>query len=201
MRCQFSVLSAGIRPHQVMALHGMVSLCWIGAGAMAHRLRPDLPWGQGLAIMGMMLLILMLIRNRWIRRSRVNGILRLAESGVMGCFAVFAGFQGWWPAMLTLGVMTLVLVFAYRQEQPGHKPSRHILISESGVRIPGKWGGRLLEWPEIENLIYRHGVFTLNLRDGRLHQFEVQPPSEDWSQVEPQCRKWIKNSQNQKNSN
>lgn len=179
-----------IRPHQVAALHWLVALNWMGAGAMAHRLDSAAPWGMIGGVLGAALLVFTLVRNRWVRNPRINGILRILEILIQFAFAVYAGLQGWWPALIAMLILWMALLYAYRNEQKGRHPGS-ILISEKGVQLPGKWGLRFLGWEEVENLILRHGVFTLNCRDGRLYQYDAATPLPSLPELEVQSEAWI----------
>lgn len=190
MNFQFTVRTDGVRPHQTMALHWMVALAWMGAGAMAHRLHSEAPWGLGLGILGLILLSLGWTKSRWMQRPKVNGPLRLVEAGIMAGFSFYAARQGWWPALITLGGLTLAVLYAYTQEKHRQR-SRMILISEAGVQIPGKWKSLHRGWDEMENLLYRQGIVTINDREGRFLQFRVHPPAEDWKPMEERVREWI----------
>lgn len=195
-----------VKKQQIVALHLIIVFCCIVTGALILLLHyasgfiadsylyllDSLPakWIAYLILfLGVLLLYLLIFRNRWLLKKTVNRPIRIAECAVLLVFFLFSLQQKWFlPA--TLYALTAATVFFALYWETVSDPTLYVRISESGVRLPANTGKRSLHWKEIEQVIFRFGILTINCYDNRLFQWPVQSANfqkEDFRQFCDSC--------------
>ncbi|RYE23176.1 MAG: hypothetical protein EOP51_11400, partial [Sphingobacteriales bacterium] len=80
-----------VKTHQVTALHLLVALAAIGAGAvLSHFYAPAAVWGIAVLAAGVVLMLVAMFRNKWLLKKNTNRIVRVFELMAMLCLAGFA---------------------------------------------------------------------------------------------------------------
>jgi hypothetical protein len=105
--------------------------------------------------------------------ARSNFLFRLLE--ITGF-----SFAAWYffsalnsPLQGSLVVATLIgLLYLLLMERNIFKPV-DILLNEKGIRLPGMNKSQLLPWNEIDNLRIRNDFISINTKDNRFLQFEI----------------------------
>lgn len=105
--------------------------------------------------------------------ARSNFLFRLLE--ITGF-----SFAAWYffsalnsPLQGSLVVATLIgLLYLLFMERNIFNPV-DILLNEKGIRLPGMPKSKLLPWNEIENLRIRNDFISINTKDNRFLQFEI----------------------------
>src|SRR5690348_10962230 len=96
-----------VKAHQVTALHLLVALASIGAGAVLFRYyEPAAIWSIALIVVGVVLLLVSMFRNKWLLRKNINRVVRVFELMAMLCLASFAAIQEWTPPAIMFGVLS-----------------------------------------------------------------------------------------------
>jgi len=210
MHFQLSLAEEQVKPHQVTTLHliaaftlaGMGGLCFVlPAGSTGRPVDNDTSRIAGTALMvtGVLLLGVALFRNRWLLRAHVNRIFRAGELAVvLGLTACWLLLQYWMPAVIT-GLLSGALVFALYWEQQGQRQARYITVDPDGIRLPGIGRGRLLGWPEVERVLLRFGVLTVDCYDNHLFQWNIRQADFDKETFETWCAQQIADGKRKRN--
>lgn len=143
-------------------------------------------FGLVCVLAGLIVLVIAVFNKKWLRRPRANLVLRITELiillGSTGAFYLF----GWHIPAAMFGVLSLAVLFALFWEQSGSK-GQAVLIDDAGVHLPFAFRGRTLPWWEIEQVLLRHGVLTVDCFDNHLYQWNVQPPAFSPAAFEEDC--------------
>jgi len=163
-----------VKPHQVTALHLMAALAMIGAGAVMRRFyAPAGVWSLILAGAGVLLLLASLFRNKWLVGSGANRILRILELLIVGGLAAFFTYKHWTPPAVMFGVLTAAVLFSlFWEKQAG--AGQTIRIDEQGIKLPITSRRRSINWHEVEKVILRFGILTIDCEDNRLYQWNIK---------------------------
>lgn len=190
-----------VRPHQVTALHLIAALMLVGAGALSFLIRtyaPVLPLsdtmvlvaGSACLLAGMILLVMIVFRNRWLLHPQINQIFRIAELIILcGTAAFFTMFQWWIPAAMS-GIVSLTLVFSLFWEKGKNRVQR-VAIDKTGVHLPAASRRRQLNWSEVDRVMLRFGVLTIDCHDNRLMQWNVKQTAFESDDFEQWCLQQI----------
>ncbi len=197
MNFTLELVEERIKPHQVTALHLIAALTLTGAGGLCFLIRsyaPSLPVsgaavliaGASCILAGLALLGIVIFRNRWLLNPHINHIFRIAELIMLsGTAAFFTMFQWWIPAAMS-GIVSVTLAFSLFWER-GKNRRQYIAFSEDVIRLPVTSRRKQLSWPEVERVIFRFGVLTIDCHDNHLMQWNVQPPAFDPGTLEAWC--------------
>jgi hypothetical protein len=176
-----------VKPHQVMALHLMAALAMAGSGAVLKLFYPPAAiWSLVLAIAGVALLLYALFRNKQIIKPAINRTLRVMELLVLGGLALFFTYMRWTPPAVVFGILTAAVVFAIFWES-GQGKGQIILIDGDGIKLPASSRRRSIIWPEIERVILRHGILTIDCVDNRLYQWNIGNPGINTTEFDSFC--------------
>ncbi len=180
-----------VKSHQVTALHLLVALASIGAGAvLSYFYDPAATWGLVLLAVGVLLMLLAMFRNKWLLGKKVNRVVRVFELMIMLGLASFAAIQKWTPPAVMFSVLSAALLFAIIWENQGDS-SLKIFVDEEGVKLPVTSRKRFVAWMDIDQLLLRFGTLTVNCSDNRLFQWTVGATDFDKQQFERFCEQQI----------
>lgn len=180
-----------VKAHQVTALHLLVALASIGAGAVLFRYyEPAAIWSIALIVVGVVLLLVSMFRNKWLLRKNINRVVRVFELMAMLCLASFAAIQEWTPPAIMFGVLSAAVLFAIIWENQGDG-SLKILVDDDGVKLPVTSRKRFVAWQDIDQLLLKFGTLTINCSDNRLFQWVIGSINFDKEQFEDFCAKKI----------
>lgn len=122
--------------------------------------------------LGLGLLTLCLVRGRWLLNRKVNVAVRVAELALLLFLAVCAFIVGATvPAILYLLVSGAVIFSIYWERIADN--TMYVRIDERGIRLPASSRLRALRWEEVEDVILRFGILTVNCCDNRLFQWNI----------------------------
>ena len=122
---------------------------------------------------GLALLGLLLFRNAWLTSPRINRIVRFAELFMVLGMASFAAYYGMMVAALIFGVVSAAVFFAVYWEGIADN-TLYISVSERGIRLPVTYRKKFLDWWEVEQVLLRFGVVTIDCCDNRLFQWNIR---------------------------
>jgi hypothetical protein len=137
-----------------------------------------LKWGGPVTtLLGLTLLGFLIFKNKWLNEVRINRGVRIVE------LIIFTGFTfiAWqlkvvYPAAM-FGIIAVCLLLALFWETKTGE--RNVVISENGILIPKASGGELLKWYEVQNVIHRFGIITIDCIDNRLLQWNTKKSALD----------------------
>jgi hypothetical protein len=123
------------------------------------------------AIAGFVLLGLLLFKNKWLIDTKVNRIVRIIELLLFISFTVIAlRYEIVYPAII-FGIACVALLYALFWESK--TAEKKVVINENGIFTP-KANVGTLHWYEIQHVILRFGIITIDCLDNKLFQWSIQ---------------------------
>lgn len=180
------VLQNKLKRNQVTALHLMVGfllilmgfVTWLIPGSLKSMRYAFLDTISLIYIVfGFFLLFVSVFFNKKIIQGKSNLLIRFMEVTALFPILIYSLIQKWYlPATYSAAAFTGI-VFAYFWEKNAGKKAQ-VHIDKEGVRLP-HFTGKTLKWPEIERLIIKHGVLTIDCRNNHLYQYEIENINSD----------------------
>jgi len=174
-----------VKPHQVTTLHLVCALGFIGTGAIIAVYNYTIPiWGGALLVAGIVLLGLTLFKNRWVTRT-ANLPVRIAELLIALAIALYSMTQHWKFPTGMFGVLSAGILFAMFWERKSGAVL-YVHIDESGLQLP-VLRRRTLPWTEVEEVVLRFSILTINCTDNHLFQWTIADTNTDPEIFEAFC--------------
>ncbi len=159
-----------------------------------------LKWGGPLtSLLGFILLGFLIFKNKWLDDRAVNRTVRIVE------LIVFAGFTfaAWklkviYPAAM-FGIIAACLLMALFWETKNME--RKVIIGEEGIITPKATGNQQLRWYEVQNILLKFGILTIDCVDNRLLQWQVKSFSTDVESFNDFCKAKIAASMKERGKN
>jgi hypothetical protein len=186
---------------RMTTLHVMLALvlCGIGAGSLAlywftaispNFKKPYAPFvllGVASLLLGLGIIAAAIFYKSWLRAGKRSLGLRIIEivmmGGASGTFA-FAGQTR--PAWLFALIAAAILLAAlWEMRKPA---AAHAVMDEKGIRLPKGGIMRLIPWSEVDKVLVRHGILSIELSGNRLLQRNLAAGSRpDAAAIEAYC--------------
>ncbi|HRO42638.1 MAG TPA: hypothetical protein PL009_07370 [Flavipsychrobacter sp.] len=200
-----------VKRQQVIALHLIVTFTLVATGAfllLIQYLLNSLSGSQREAftmlsfpsacgavtlLAGATLLVLLISKSRWIMEKKTNRVLRIIELGILLCFASFAAMNDLVMAAIVYGIVAAAILFAFYWESISDN-TLYIHVDERGIKLPLTSRKRFLEWWEVEIVLLRFGVLTIECCDNRLFQWNIKAINFDKESFQRFCHERIANS-------
>lgn len=181
-----------VKPHQVTSLHLMSSFAFIVAGAIIFVYNYTITyWGLALLIVGVALLGVTIIKNRWLIKGKINAAFRLLELIISAWLTVYSAMQHWKFPMGIFGILSVAVLFSVYWERTANR-SQTVHVDDDGIKLPGRYGKqRFLPWTEIEKVVLRFGTITIDCTDNTLFQWSLADTSVDQQPFEAWCDKRV----------
>jgi len=187
MTFELPVMEEKVKSHQITALHLLCAFVLLGIGAITHAFLPIFwPWSTWFLIVGALIILLNMFANKWILKKVVNTLFRIVEIlSISGILLIVSALH---MHILTamLGLLDAVLVFATFWELSGNK-TMFVSINEKGFKLPVTSRRRSIDWRDIEQVLLRHGILTVNCVDNRLFQWNIHEADIDREIFEAFC--------------
>jgi len=123
------------------------------------------------SLSGFVLLGLLLFKNKWFTNMKFNHGVRIIELILFVIFTVIAlRYQVIYPAII-FGIVCVALIYALFWENKTGE--RNVIINEVGILTP-KANTDPLKWHEIQHVVLRFGIITIDCLDNRLLQWNIQ---------------------------
>lgn len=137
-----------------------------------------LKWGGPLTtLLGFVLLGFLIFKNKWLDHTAVNRTVRFAELILFAGFAIAAWkLDVVYPAAM-FGIIAVCLLLALFWETKSGE--RKVIINEEGIITPKATGSQQLRWYEVQNIILKFGIITIDCVDNRLLQWNIKSFSVD----------------------
>lgn len=125
-----------------------------------------------------------------VRRARFSGMLRLLELALLGIGAALFFYSGWdVPAVLFLVLALLATAAAIFEKRV---PADTVIeVDEKGVQKRAGLKTKLLPWHNLQRVLYRRGILTIDALDNRLQQYAVSAPEIDSQIFEAFCAQQV----------
>ncbi len=175
-----------VKPHQVTTLHLVCAFAFIGTGAIITVYNYTIPmWGAALLVIGILLLGITILKNKWVTGSKVNLLFRIAEVVIGATIAVYSTMQHWKFPMGMFTALCVGLIFAIFWERKSAE-TLYVHIDETGLRLPVV-RRRFIPWTEVENVVLRFGTLTINCIDNHFFQWSINTPDQENEIFEAFC--------------
>jgi hypothetical protein len=191
MEYELPVADKKVKPHQVTALHLICALAFIGTGAIIFVYNYVITyWGLALLIVGIMLLITTIGRNKWLITRNINTAFRIIELSIALSMAVLSALNGWKFPIIIYSVLSTAILFALYWERTALAPML-VHIANDGVKLPATSRNRFLPWTEIEQVVYKYGILTVDCLNNTLYQWNITNNGTDSERLEAYCYNMI----------
>jgi len=193
MNFQIPIKTTGPKRNHVVAFHIFAALLFIAIGAIAF-ISPVvlgvaqanqgtlniqynvINWvGMAYVILGFSIIFLTIIKSKKIIQSKGNLWLRIIEICGLAVIVVYSTWQNWWlPAAYSgAGLIGLILGLYF---EFGNNAKRYLLIDEKGIQLPRSAMNKRIFWQDINNIIFKNNVFTIDCKDNKLFQLDIAEP-------------------------
>ncbi len=186
---QFELSLAGsdlVSNRRMTTLHLMLAfvLCGLGAGCFllywftsvsptfTSAYTPFALFGVCSMLAGFMIAAVSVFYKNWLMKGRRNILLRVLEIALLGGGALLFLLNGQQiPAVIFAIVAAMIVVATVWEAQ---KPvAQKVRIDEAGVSLPKNNSSRTIRWAEIEGLLLRHSILSIELTGNRLVQRSI----------------------------
>ena len=180
-----------VKPHQITTLHLMSALAFIGTGAIIYVYNYTITiWGAALLAIGILLLTMTIVKNKWLTAGNVNTTFRIIELTIALFVGIYSVTQHWKFPGTIFGILSASLIFGlYWERAAGGSLAIH--IDDTGLKLPVTARQRFLKWTEIDEVVLKFGTFTVNTADNRFFQWSVPDTKIDNQAFEAYCNAQI----------
>jgi hypothetical protein len=119
------------------------------------------------------LLAMVVYKNSWVNSKPASVWVRAIELAFVLCFAGFAiHYNLTYPAVL-YGIVSAAILFAIYWEGITDN-ILYISVDERGIRFPITSKKKFLPWHDVQNVLLRFGILTIDCYDNRLFQWNLR---------------------------
>ncbi len=170
-------------------LHLMLAftLCGLGAGSIVlywftsvspnfkEAYRPFMVFGICSFLFGLGIAAVSVFYKNWLMQGKRSFLLRICEIGMLTTGSVLYRFAGQNIPSTIFGLVAGLIAIAaiWESRKPGN-PSA--IINEEGVLISNGQIRKRIPWDEIESVLLRHGILTIEMSENRLLQRSLSGP-------------------------
>lgn len=207
MNFELPLTEVKVKKQQIIALHLTICFALIVTGILLLTfqyiqhlatfkdaplilLHPQKWHGYITILAGIILLITVVRKSNWLLQQKNNRLLRILEFIIIASFAIVALLH---ELNVPAGIYTLLsiaIIYALFYEASSGVPLV-IIIHDKGIKLPATSRKRDLQWWEVQKLILRHSVLTIDCYDNRLFQWNIANPTIDVTLLEEFSKKHI----------
>jgi hypothetical protein len=191
MLFELPVSGTKVKPQQLTALHLFCGLAFVGTGAIIYVYNFEITyWGAALLAAGTLLIGFTIARNKWITGRKVNKIMRVLELLVALAIAALSFKEQWKFPMGIFSVLVAAIIYSlYWERDAGQQLT--VRVDETGVHLPSTSRRRFIPWHEIEQVLLRYGVLSVDTLSNNLYQFDVSATTADVASFHTFCNEQI----------
>ncbi len=176
-----------VKKHQVTTIHLMSGILLLVMGLVTWAVPNQFKASDsnllntiGLlySLAGLCLLIICVFFNKKVIQSKANYVLRLLEILLFTPILIYALLQEWYLPAAYSGVALLGIILAYYWEKRGDS-IQWVTIDETGIKLPRTGINIHLKWQELQQVLLRHKILTIDCNDNRLYQFHIHDAHPD----------------------
>lgn len=192
-----------IKRNQVTALHLMIGLLLFMMGFVTWSIPASIKTNRfafldvvGIiySVLGISLILISIFFNRRIVQSASgNRVLRILEILILFSILLYTIIQKWYLPIAYSSAALLAIIFAFFWEKNADT-DKIIQINTSGIIIPNFFRNQVLKWQDIDHVVLRHSVLTIDCRNNHLFQFDTGKASQEITcpeTIEDFCKKMI----------
>lgn len=191
MKYELPVAGRKVKPQQVTALHLFSALAFIGTGAIIFVYNFQITyWGLALMTLGVLLAIVVIARNRVVTHGKANMLFRGLELGVSLALMALSLKEQWKFPIAIFSMLSAALLFSLYWERDASEQLL-VVIDEGGIRLPATSRRRHIPWAEVEQVLIRFGILSIDCRNNMLYQFSLSAEIADATAIERASDNWI----------
>lgn len=191
MHYEFPLLEEKVKPHQVTSMHLISSLTFTTAGIIIFVYNFTITYyGLALLMAGISLLTVTIVKNKWLLTAKNNFTFRVIELIISLLMLAYSFYQHWKFPEVIFGIQGIALVAAMYMERSG-RAALMLYIDEDGIKLPIPAKKRIIEWKEIDNMILKNGVLSVNCTDNTFMQWNIDQNNIDVISFKVYCEKTI----------
>jgi hypothetical protein len=197
-----------VKQRQVITLHLIVSFTLMATGIFLLLLKTFLntlpldkvaalmsftiskAWGISILVTGLLLMTMILTKSKWLLQKKVNRNVRAVELVIILCLASFAAINELLTPAILYGLIGGAILFAIYWEGVSDN-TLYIHINEKGIKLPLTSRKKFLEWWEIDQVLLRFGILTIDCHDNRLFQWNIKSLNFDKEDLKRFCTEHI----------
>ncbi len=152
----------------------------------------QVPNGFGLLVLlgSFFLLGMTLFKSAWLLQPTINKGVRMIEGFVLLALSIASYSTKLEMPAVIYGCLTLVIILALFWENSKNNQLT-IEVDEHGIKFPATARKKGLAWWEVEQVLLRFGIITINCQDNRLYQWQLGKIDIDATIFEAFCIKQI----------
>ncbi len=139
--------------------------------------------GIAYSFFGMALIVICIFFNKRVIQSPANFGLRILEVLSLAPILIYSLFQKWYLPAAYSAAALLGIILAFYWERNGRK-NRIATFNDKGVFVPGLGRKSELAWQDITRILLRHHVLTIDCKDNKLFQLNLERSSNNTSRDE-----------------
>jgi hypothetical protein len=208
MNFRLPLIEEKVNRQQVIAMHLIVSFVLLVTGAFILSYRSflnnipadkrlklvDFPismkWGVVIALGGLLLLGMVVFKNHFLDDKKKNVTVRFLELIILLSFITYAIITSAWMPAVIYGIVTGAILFSIYWENATDN-TLYIDIDEKGIRLPITSRRKTLAWWEIEQVLLRFSILTIDCQDNRLFQWNIRETELDKEKFEQFCKQQV----------
>jgi len=165
-------------------------------GAGRASLTPlTIPAGLGAGVLagGLLLLGLTIFKSNLLLERGPGRVIRISELLLMGAFAGLSFWKGLQIPGIIYTIISLSVLYALISE--GRADSTlYVVADKKGIRLPVTSRKKFLQWWEVENVLVRFSILTIDCHDNRLFQWNISDRNFDRESFQRFCGEKIAES-------
>jgi hypothetical protein len=178
-------------------LHLMLAfvLCGLGAGCFVlywftavspkftAAYRPFAGFGIASLVTGIAIASISAFYKNWLLKGKRSLLLRIGEVALLagGCAVFFMAGQNLPAGIFGIVAGMIAIAAVWEARTPG---AQNIIINSTGISIPNGATTKLLRWSEVESLLLRHSILSIELSGNRLMQRSIKTDDTDSTSLE-----------------
>jgi uncharacterized protein with PQ loop repeat len=211
MNFEIPLIEEKVKTNQITALHIMCAItylvvgvfCWLFYGVAVHYNIPAifLKWnGTAMLVAGKLLFVVIIFRHKWLIQPKVSRVFRVIEMILFLYLLVFTANQKLWVPTVMFGILCAALLFAIFWEG-AKKQVLFVTVSADGIQLPATSRRREIKWQEVEQVLLRFGILTINCMDDYLFQWNTATTTFDAKTFEDFCTQQIETAKDKRTNN
>jgi len=214
MDFELTLTDEKVKPHQSTALHLLVAFTVCISGAITLLLyklftvnlgSADpistlnlLKWiGISIITIGILMLGLIIIKSKWLKRPKTNAAFRVFELLMLLFFCGFSILEHITIPAITYGLLVIATLMALFWENNGNNNVK-VFVTDEGIRLPFHARRRFIAWTEIEVVLLRFGILTIDCTNNKLYQWDVRYADFDADTFEKYCDKIVEENKSKR---
>lgn len=193
---RFLVHQKKVKNNQVTALHLMVGLLLFILGLVTWAVPSTLKTKEYLfldqlglfySLFGIVIILISIFFNKKIIQTKKSDVLRILEIIALSTISIYSFYKNWYlPGVYTITAL-IAIAFAYFWEKK-YREDQLLTFTNDGVLLPTFLKNKIINWEDINNIIIKHKVLTIDCKDNKLIQYTI---SQDYQYTNEELNHYI----------